>query len=1021
MSFGQVVTENISFPEEVDFYTFTGTSGQTVRVQVTQQAGPGTPYFELYDPGNVKIAERGNRWDVISALEAQLTGTGTYTIRVYDADANQTMYYTIFLQCLKQCPGEQQPLTITTASPLPAAVVGTAYSQVLAASGGTAPYNWSISGGSLPSGFSLVSSSGAITGTPTATGFFSFTVQVTDSVSATATKAFTLAIAMPNPVPVITALSPASMSTGAQGFEIVVNGSSFIPGATVRWNNQGRSTTFLSSVQLRAVIPASDIASAATATVTVFNPAPGGGISNPLSFAVTNPVPSLFCLNPISVVSASPAFPLTVHGSSFIPTSTVLWNGSVRTTTFVNSTELRASIAASDVASPGTANITVSNPAPGGGTSGPQTLSIISLAAGAPTITSVSPESVPAGGEAFTLTVNGTGFVPGSVVQFNGQNRSTSFVSPTQLTAAIPADDIATGFTYGVTVVNPGTSTSGLAPLSGTCSESQGNASNTGVVTALNPVPVLTGTSPGSARAGSGTFSITAEGAKFVSKSTLRWNGAERPTTFTSNTRLGGTILAGDVALQDPGTATIAVSNPGPGGGTSNSLMFTIRTNKATSTALYYPRLVTNSGETTGIAVANLSGTDATLTLWAFDKTGSEEKGPDVTNPTSVSIKGVEQLPILDWQLFGAGLPARSPDGWVKVESTVPKVVGFFLTFNDTLSIMDGADVSPSTLTSFVLPEIDDQGFTQVRVANPDAATADVTFELCKSDGTPRADAVTRKINPNGTVAESLNELFPGIAPDASDYLRASSTRGVVAFECLGKKGQYVEGLNGQDANTGATTLYSPQYAAGGGYRTTLSIVNLESVAGTVTLDLIGDDGRLIGTRKSLPIAARGKAYITDQKFFLDPGESLVQGYVRIVSGGPKLAGSVVFGDPERERFSASLPLVSNLLNSVVFGHIASNNTYFTGIAILNPNDTDATAVIDVYDRNGKLVQTRTEPVPAKRRVSRLVTQYFPDLVGQEMTSGYIKVSADKGVASFALFGTNDLSVLSAIPPQVVP
>ncbi len=46
---------------------------------------------------------------------------------------------------------------------------------------------------------------------------------------------------------------------------------------------------------------------------------------------------------------------------------------------------------------------------------------------------------------------------------------------------------------------------------------------------------------------------------------------------------------------------------------------------------------------------------------------------------------------------------------------------------------------------------------------------------------------------------------------------------------------------------------------------------------------------------------------------------------------------------------------------------------------------------------------------------------YFPDLIGQDISSGYVRLTADKGVASFALFGPNNLSVLSAVPPQVVP
>src|SRR6202521_3195045 len=61
----------------------------------------------------------------------------------------------------------------------------------------------------------------------------------------------------------------------------------------------------------------------------------------------------------------------------------------------------------------------------------------------APTISSLSPNSATAGGAAFTLTVNGTGFVSGSTVQWNGSSRVTTFVSATQLTAGITVADIA--------------------------------------------------------------------------------------------------------------------------------------------------------------------------------------------------------------------------------------------------------------------------------------------------------------------------------------------------------------------------------------------------------------------------------------------------------------------------------------------------------------------------------------------------------------------------------------------------
>ena len=451
-------------------------------------------------------------------------------------------------------------------------------------------------------------------------------------------------------------------------------------------------------------------------------------------------------------------------------------------------------------------------------------------------------------------------------------------------------------------------------------------------------------------------------------------------------------------------------------------------TNVLTST-LYFPRLVTtasssttgDNSENTGIAVANLGTTDATLLARAFDRSGAVISGADIINPRALALKVGEQIPVIDSQVFGSGLPAKKPVGWFQLESSSAKTVGFFLMFNDSLTVLDGADVSSATMTSFVLPEVEDLGFTQVHAANPSSSAANLTIELLRSDGTARVAAVARAAPGNGSLAETFTQLFPGVTPTASDYLRVTSDRAVAAFEFLGKSGEYAEGLNAQNAAQGATVLYSPQYVIGGAFRTTLSIVNLDSTAGSVTLELIGDNGAAIGPAIGRQIAARGKLYISDQSFFVAPGSGTTQGYVKITSSGPRLAGSVVFGDPARNTFSSSLPLVSTLLTSFVYSQLASNETFFTGIAILNPGDADATVTVEVFDAKGVRVVATVESIPARGRKSQLLTQYFPALIGQSRSSGYIKVTSDRAVASFALFGTNDLSVLSAVPPQVVP
>ncbi|NTI26448.1 tandem-95 repeat protein [Rhizobium rhizogenes] len=83
-----------------------------------------------------------------------------------------------------------------TSGALPAGMVGTAYSQTVTASGGTSPYSYSATG-TLPAGLTLNHSTGAITGTPTTAGNYSFTVTATDANSVTISAAYTIAIAPP--------------------------------------------------------------------------------------------------------------------------------------------------------------------------------------------------------------------------------------------------------------------------------------------------------------------------------------------------------------------------------------------------------------------------------------------------------------------------------------------------------------------------------------------------------------------------------------------------------------------------------------------------------------------------------------------------------------------------------------------------------------------------------------------------------------------------------------------------------
>src|ERR1700743_2103442 len=89
-----------------------------------------------------------------------------------------------------------------------------------------------------------------------------------------------------------------------------------------------------------------------------------------------NNIPTIASLSPMTAAASSGNLALTVTGGSFVSGATVLWNGKARVTTFVSPTQLTATILAADLSAVGTGDVTVFNPAPGGGSSTSLTFSI---------------------------------------------------------------------------------------------------------------------------------------------------------------------------------------------------------------------------------------------------------------------------------------------------------------------------------------------------------------------------------------------------------------------------------------------------------------------------------------------------------------------------------------------------------------------------------------------------------------------------------------------------------------------
>src|ERR1035438_3875941 len=234
---------------------------------------------------------------LLNASTGAITGqpgaatAASFTIQV--TDTNQVTFTKAFSLTVNPA------IVITTSSPLPQGTVGVNYAQTLAATGGSGTYTWAVTVGSLPSPLLLNAATGAISGQPTTAGPANFTIQVTDSNQATATKAFAMTV---NPALVITSGSPLPQGTAGVNYAQTVTAT-------------GGSGTYTWAVTV-GNLPSRLLLNAATGLI---SGQPGAATTANFTIQVTD----------TNQVVSTKAFALTINPALVITTSSPLPQGTV--------------------------------------------------------------------------------------------------------------------------------------------------------------------------------------------------------------------------------------------------------------------------------------------------------------------------------------------------------------------------------------------------------------------------------------------------------------------------------------------------------------------------------------------------------------------------------------------------------------------------------------------------------------------------------------------------------------------
>jgi uncharacterized repeat protein (TIGR03803 family) len=345
--------------------------------------------------------------------------------------------------------------------------------------------------------------------------------------------------------------------------------------------------------------------------------------------------------------------------------------------------------------------------------------------AAAPLLSSVTPNQVMAGAPALQLALKGSNFVPGAVASFNGNAISTSFVDTQDLAALVPSADLTTQGLFQIAITNPDPN-----PNTHTLPTSN-SLSFTVLASGTNPAPTIKSLSPASVVAGSGATALKITGTGFLPASTVSFGGSPLSSTLVSNTQLNATL--GASVLTAPGTFPVTVTNPPPGGGTSNAASFTVVTGGAVT--------VTLSPQTAIVPVA-----------------GSQTLSAAVTGTTNTSISWAVQ----EGQTGGT----VTSTGTSTAAYIAPQTTGTFHVI--ATSQADSSATAVATITvvpsSFVLLH----SFSGADGADPEAGLVQATdgnfYGTTAAGGTASSGTVFR-MNGAGSFAllHSFVETFPGL------------------------------------------------------------------------------------------------------------------------------------------------------------------------------------------------------------------------------------------------------------------
>ena len=426
-----------------------------------------------------------------------------------------------------------------------------------------------------------------------------------------------------------------------------------------------------------------------------------------------------------------------------------------------------------------------------------------------------------------------------------------------------------------------------------------------------------------------------------------------------------------------------------------------------------FPFYLRDAACSTSFAVLNQSAAAASLRFTLYGADGQMVAA--TTNPSTLVLEGNRQLPRMGAEILGV-CSAGVERGWVDLVSNQP-IAGFFqfLAANQ----IDGATAFTATHQRLCFTRVMQSGATStyLSLANPSGNPAQLAVSLLGPQGNVLAPALSRTLPGHGTLHGTVAELF-GQTSVNDGYVIAEVTQGegIIGFELIRFPNAAV-GLIAQPVSS-QTRLFSAQYAEAAAVFSSLRLVNTANATRHVTLTAIDDQGQTAAGPVNIELNA-GQAIERSRVLDLFPAfaGSVLVASLKVELDASGVIGDVMFGHPQLT-YAAAMPLQDAPITRAVFSHVACGMGFYTGLGLYNPGLTAASVTVRVYRADGQLTGTKQLSLGPGCRIARLLheAELVPESAGQ--VGGYVIMESTQPLVAQQLFGLNDFSLQSAVPPM---